>query len=273
MMLSANHTLLKSNDGGESWGMCFDAAAADAIYQFAYPTVDTAYVFVEVNSSVNCSSYRSTDGGVSWTQLFTLHEYPTVSFYSGKYGYVAGSVPPSATQTLLRTLNAGAQYGTCLGNLPGASNGYFQFVNANIGFTGYSGSMYNTFDGGQNWTSIGTFQFFGRFSKNGIGFKIDGGIFKSTDYGTTWRQVFENTGGYDLREIDFSEEGLCAAATDGHIFISFDLGETWKDCVERSGPDIASYRFYNLTVIDNKNIICSGHEFSHYSDFVMKISF
>ena len=273
-MVRADNKILKTNNGGKSWFACYDST--QMIYSLDRPNSDTSFISFYATSST-VGTKRTVDGGSSWTPAYTFGSFTAISMYSGKYGYAVASIPPSLTPDLLRTINAGTTWSVCPGSLPAANTIDLQFFDVNNGIAVAGSSQgiqqYRTSDGGVNWISIGFCNTYSKFSSSGTAFRTDNthSIYKTTDFGNSWRKVFDNVGGNWISDIAFHESGLCVAGMHGVLLVSNDMGETWN---VYSSNDITmdNYSFYNVQVLDRHTVISTGEESEGHDEFMVRIT-
>lgn len=271
-----NNRLLKTDDGGKSWSLTFDASALGGIFEIKYPNKDTAFFTITDNTNHRALCYRSTNACASWTQIFTLYENRHLSYYNGKVGYAVSAIPPSISPVLLKTTNSGTSWATFSGgNVPGPNCSYLQFFNSTIGFARANGFQYRTIDGGYSWTSLGRYQVGTRFSTNGQSYRVndsDQGIDRTDDFGTTWTQVWEQTN-HNIDNLAFSDGGLVVAVNTGYLMISSDFGLNWKYPVDQDGVDFSKYSFGEFTVLNDHTIIGIGGPYGSGESTILRITF
>lgn len=162
--------------------------------------------------------YQSTDGGVTWTNIYTVPGTPTIirRVFCDSSGYIfVSAFDPSSDWGLYRSTNGGASFtkvltldtNCCIWGFDEDSNGYL-----------YAGE-YSRLNAGKSQ------------------------IWKSTDGGATWVQKYINDLGagsqdhiHDLR-VDPNTDWIyatCGDATTNNLLRSKDAGETWS--VVNTGP-------------------------------------
>lgn len=105
----------------------------------------------------------------------------------------------------------------------------------NFGMVGSNGQLFRTFDAGQSWSLVSTFQnnnLFFDYAPNANGsivFAVDlfaGTLFKSIDYGNTWNTSTIDSN-FSLRKIKCIDENTCFAYGYGSFYKTTDGGTTW----------------------------------------------
>jgi photosystem II stability/assembly factor-like uncharacterized protein len=237
---AVNGGVWKTDDAGRTWRPIFDAQASQSIGAIAVAPADPNIIYVgsgegllRPDLSVGDGIYRSGDGGQTWThfglrdgqQIAALAVDPHDSgrVFAAVLGHPYG---PNAERGIYRTLDAGVTWQQVLykdqdtgGSAVEIDPAHPQIVYAAL------------------WQSrLGPWEDKNEF--NGTG----GGLFKSTDGGTTWRKL--STGlPADLAQINIAvaasapsriyavagttEPGDYSSAAGLGVFRSDDSGETW----------------------------------------------
>jgi photosystem II stability/assembly factor-like uncharacterized protein len=237
---AVNGGVWKTDDAGRTWRPIFDAQASQSIGAIAVAPADPNIVYVgsgegllRPDLSVGDGIYRSGDGGQTWThfglrdgqQIAALAVDPHDSgrVFAAVLGHPYG---PNAERGIYRTLDAGVTWQQVLykdqdtgGSAVEIDPAHPQIVYAAL------------------WQSrLGPWEDKNEF--NGTG----GGLFKSTDGGTTWRKL--STGlPADLAQINIAvaasapsriyavagttEPGDYSSAAGLGVFRSDDSGESW----------------------------------------------
>ncbi len=267
--------IYKTNDGGLSWHAVTMPAITGTIVDIDFPNRDTAYFICQAYNSPNYRTvYRSIDGGETWTSQFAMGRNFVADFYTGRFGYGFGEQPPSSVYNFFLSNNAATTWFVAAGAIPAAHPENIQFINSSIGIAQGDYNFYNTFNGGATWNFTGDVQpgYYSEIFEGGIIFRVNTArdILKSTDYGTTWHTVFENTQNVYITDIDFLPGGFCCAIYYDKLLVSRDGGETWKATFidSNSGDSVLeNFEIGNLHIIDEHTVICTGRN-SNYGVMV-----
>jgi len=193
--------------------------------------------------------FRSTDYGVTWTDLGSIIEYGTQTPFpftesSCFTNCGIGIVLLGATNSrhIYRSTDYGATW-TDLGLIIGAGGTYGNGI-FSISYCGggkviagtYDGHVFRSTDYGANWTDLGaktsSMILFTLYLGQGVAVftTYDKHIFRSTDYGATWTDL--GTLAYYLKELVNCGNGVVVgvgALDNKHVFRSTDYGLTWTD--------------------------------------------
>ncbi|CAN5397713.1 hypothetical protein BH09BAC5_BH09BAC5_28000 [soil metagenome] len=272
-MMFTNTSVLKSVDGGISWSIIFDTSTLGYARNLDYINPDTAIVNIQQFSSpYNQILYRTCNGGVSWTLQSSCGTPFITSFYDGIHGFAYGKNLPSSLLNFYKTYNGGATW-SISPSLPQYPPVYLKFINANTGFSHDNGLLWNTLDGGATWNNCGSVNHndYTRIYPDGLAFKIDNNykIYKSNDFGTNWKMVFENPGHIPVNHIEISDFGLYCAIGSGGLMFSKDEGETWNGTMENYETSILKRTsLFSLHILDSETVIAAGVGSSN-DDYVM----
>ena len=209
---------------------------------------------------------RSTDGGVSWTQLsnIPLAYSLTVDPQNSQVLYVTGQ------DLHVKTVDGGANWTPLGATLASASsNGtgkiYVDPVNSNnlyalkIGTHDVPSPVYKSVDGGATWAPTawsGPDEFWphvlafepGRPSTIYLG--VEFGTFKSIDSGATWTQI--SVGGSPGLIVDPQSPSIVyAMARYGHVRRSVDAGATWQELPMVAG--LSNFGFTKVALVPGHN--------------------
>jgi photosystem II stability/assembly factor-like uncharacterized protein len=202
--------------------------------------------------------YRSTNGGTSFTKVLEIadptsgslnysHQLGSLFFTSNNTGFCIGSsISPFGPvyPFICKTINGGLSWDTLSLLQYNKSVGNIYFPSSNIGFISGTGCLYKTIDGGVNWTDITsnliTVSNNGGFSdvhfidnltgyiSTSATFLTPAGIYRTSDGGTTWAQVFTIGSNFGFTTIQFinSTTGF-AGSNQGRVYKTLDGGLTW----------------------------------------------
>jgi photosystem II stability/assembly factor-like uncharacterized protein len=238
-------TVMYSEDHGESWVVKCNPAGLNNfanLKSVCFSDANTGFI-----STSNALILRTSDGGNSWTQVFSGE--PAVSFndvyFIDEYiGFACGD-----EGRIIKSTDSGLSWNytdsSVTENLPG-----IDFVSDSLGFilTGSSDFFLETVDGGQTWQAIAfspplelSWMSDLQFVNDSTGFVFGthqsmtdsyGKVYKTTDAGATWSEV--------LHESNLNQ-GSMVFYDESHGFIAFhrwlevgirftsDGGITWQE--------------------------------------------
>ena len=242
LIASASGGVFKSNNGGITWESIFDNYGAGSIgsVKFDQNNLDTIWVGTGESANRNSSAwgdgiYKSVDGGKSFKNmgLKSTHQIAEIEIhpnnpdivYAAAVGHLWGY---SGERGLFRTEDGGLSWDRVLGGLPndgktGCTEIIFHPENPDIMFAGF----YHRLRQPASFISGGE----------------QGGLFKSTDGGKSWRKISEGLAKGKSGMIDISihlnnpdimvmayeaDENLPEDEPGTGVYISYDEGESWK---------------------------------------------
>ena len=193
--------LLKTTNAGLNW---FYISTPFDTYTSDISVLNEDTIWLTAISGFGGGVFRTTNGGINWTQQLNLSENipDHIYSYNKDTGYAASTV-------LYKTTNSGQNWF----EIPGGGFGDMHFINATTGWKCY-GPIQKTTDGGNNWitlpippsggffnlSAIINFSVVGNDTIWGVGSRAStslgfrGLIYKSTNGGQSW--------GYELPNID-----------------------------------------------------------------------
>lgn len=241
------NTLFKTTNGGNNW--------------FLIPRIPGEQIeFTDENTGYTTNvdtMYKTTNCGLNWINLnYGLPgQINEISFINNNTGFFIGKY-----NILKKTIDGGNSWS----QLSGYGGGYQEcmyFYNESLGFIGREDynlgwGISRTTNGGLNWDfqtlpSVTDYIYDFNFVNSSTGFfTTTGKIFKTTNSGNNWYQVYEFTNSFGywsaLWSIQFLNETIgYATASEGKVLKTTDGGETWK--VFQS---ITNYGFFNLSFTD-----------------------
>ncbi len=228
--------VLHTTDGGVTWSKTELATS-----QF------NAVYFLDANHGwiVGNDTYRTTNGGATWTHLNGNGTLEDVQFIDPLHGFACGN-----GGVVYRSTDGGATWiGT---GISGGTHRSLFFLDAQRGWTvNIYGEIYHTTDGGLHWilqydnpsaSNLGSIQFFDANE----GWAIGGNYFLHTiDGGTTWtrKPVPPDTWAWDAWFGD-RDHGVAVGAG-GNIVRTTDGGNTWNEVEPPTGrPDLLAVRMF-----------------------------
>lgn len=233
-MLSNNTgSVLHTVDGGETWEKTI--LQTSSINSIFFIDDQTGWI-------VGNNTWRTTNGGMSWTKLNDWGSLYDVFFLDAQRGWACGN-----GSVAYWTTNGGANW-NAVGPIAGHTLSSIQFLDANNGWTcDIAGKLFRSTDGGRSWnlnfsapqgSSFNTVQFF----DSQEGWVIGGDTFyKTTDGGATWIQkpVPPTTWTFGA---DFAPDRLTGVAVGyfGNVIRTTDGGESWS-IISPTGPRPSIY--------------------------------
>jgi photosystem II stability/assembly factor-like uncharacterized protein len=248
LVASASGGVFKSTNAGMSWDAIFDDYGAGSIGSVAMFQPKPDIIWVGTGESANRNSsgfgdgiYKSTDGGKTFDHmgLETTHQiaeiapHPTDSniVYAAAIGHLWGY---SGDRGLFRTLDGGKSWQKVTGGLPddgktGCTEIIFHPTNPNILFAGF----YHRLRQPASFVSGGE----------------QGGLYKSTDGGQSWKKITQGLAKGASGMIDISihisnpdimvmayeaDENLPEDEPGTGVYRSDDGGETWRHLLKHA---------------------------------------
>ena len=242
LIASASGGVFKSDNAGVTWESIFDKYGAGSIGSVKFDQNDLNTIWVGTGESANRNSsawgdgiYKSTDGGKTFSNMglksthqiaeIEIHPNNSSIVYAAAVGHLWGY---SGERGLFRTLDGGNSWEKVLGGLPddgktGCTEIIFHPTNPDIMFAGF----YHRLRQPASFVSGGE----------------EGGLFKSTDGGKSWRKVTNGlakgkSGMIDI-SIHLSNPDIMVMAYEAYenipdgepgtgVYISYDAGESWN---------------------------------------------
>lgn len=184
-ILGGYNTILKTEDGGDSWfPLVPPSNSYPYVSNFYFPSSNTGYAFG------GDGVYKTTDGGRSWQKNYSTYNVLNSGwFLDENNGFICGT-----SQTLIHTTDGGKTWE----DITVASLGFntalssVVFVNNKTGYISSTvGDVLQTTDGGKTWARISTVSTSGwgnrlNFINETTGYIVGGSMSKTTDGGKTW---------------------------------------------------------------------------------------
>jgi photosystem II stability/assembly factor-like uncharacterized protein len=232
---------------------------------------DTGFV-VGDRGFTNTNIQRTTDGGISWTQILVMNGLMpmVVCFGDDTTGYCGGQ-----DGFVLKTIDGGMSWAYVNG-LPfiGDDFGAMYFMNKDTGFiSDFSGRIFRTADGSQSWTVVSSIQnsfenFFpgtGKFQfvNDSVGFLANGNygiVMKTIDAGNSWSSIdLPSSNTWALSIYMFNKDSGMVTAENGKIWHTVNGGLNWNLTTIAGGYDLQDVIF----ITDSVGYIVGG-ENSNY---------
>ena len=267
-----DHGLYISKDGGSTWSASTNGFASTdtQIEDVAFDPLNQDSVFVLAGAAFEGGGdlYESTDGGNSWallsTNLDALRVIPSLASATTLYlsGFTQHSVYASTDGGRTFSPSDSGMAAIC----PPAPNGYqassrgtiLPLSGLSLLATDISSGVFRSENAGQSWSPSST----GLSAYNGMDVTVDpenpntiyfaaandGGIFKSTDDGSTWTNVF--CGSTHAVAVDpFHSSHILGAAYNYGLVESNDGGSTWQTVSSLPSPPIIANGPTNIAAI------------------------
>ncbi|HTY10069.1 MAG TPA: T9SS type A sorting domain-containing protein [Bacteroidota bacterium] len=228
--------VLATTDGGTNWKPAGGGPIGSAdIYTVSALDANTAFVSSTPDSITYI--YRTTNGGSTWTQVYSLVDgfIDGIKMIDANNGIAVGD-PVGGKWTILRTTDGGATWGRIAtepaqaGEEAGWNNAVAVFGTSDIWFGTNASSIYHSTDGGASWSSAQVpFGNCVSVSFNSAAYGVAGSdsntAVRTTDGGNTWTPISIGgsgfVGGVSGAGVDFY------AAEGGSVYHSSDRGATW----------------------------------------------
>ena len=242
LIATASGGVFKSDNAGVTWESIFDKYGAGSIGSVKFDQNDLNTIWVGTGESANRNSsawgdgiYKSRDGGKTFSNMglksthqiaeIEIHPNNSSIVYAAAVGHLWGY---SGERGLFRTLDGGNSWEKVLGGLPddgktGCTEIIFHPTNPDIMFAGF----YHRLRQPATFVSGGE----------------EGGLFKSTDGGKSWRKVINGLAKGKSGMIDISihlnnpdimvmayeaDENIPDGEPGTGVYISYDAGESWN---------------------------------------------
>ncbi|NKB69352.1 MAG: hypothetical protein GKR89_19955 [Candidatus Latescibacteria bacterium] len=278
-------TLYKSTDAGGSWSPLWDSGITGSVTHHVTDiatdphTPNTVYVGISNHgfSHIIGGIHKSIDGGITWAVSNKGLPSPSVSML------VADPQKPDGLYTaaeggLYRSVDGAESWQLVLpdGGHVAVYSGDSQIVYATGPSWGLENTLWQSVDGGTNWTQVATgmpgliqidpqnpavLYLAGGVSQEG---RLVGTILKSPDSGLTWEPIFELPGGWiGSFAIDPQNPAVLYAGSGGKVhksgvFRSTDGGSTWTE-IHAAGPlDLLLDPFDHTTLYAGMNSLAWG---------------
>jgi len=269
----AGGVILRSTDGGNSWGIQFDSLPSYiSIGIVAFADSLNGWALGELCCSVPIS-YRTSDGGRTWNRLScptangpNAQQVRAVSFIDTLSGWLAMD-----GDTVYRTRDAGLTWTPNFVGVSGFSPFQIQFVDSLHGWLGGLGNdgltplLYSS-DGGRNWEiqSLNLNDTLSRvidldFIDRKMGWLLMAvagqRIYRTTDGGTNWTATHGEADGPIRKALDFVDEskGWIAGTKFFGGFVSvisnsMDSGRSFVDTLIQEGSSAQKIKMFNENI-------------------------
>ena len=251
--------ILKTIDGGVSW---------QQVYSSALALRDIAFVNDSLGFACGDSLLivKTSDGGATWNKLdlpyvpVIICPLTSVQFRDAQHGYICGGENSNKGITL-RTADGGVWWDYQAFYDTEITENYF--TDDTTGYITANGAVFKATADAlvNNYLNIeGDFFTSVCFTSAAEGFVCgyDGGIYKTSDAGASWKQVRKDNSAFSARthfnEIRFvTEDKGIAVGSSGAVFYSDNAGETWKQ--SNNFPDV---NMSSVFVLNTTTCLISG---------------
>jgi photosystem II stability/assembly factor-like uncharacterized protein len=236
--------LFESSDSGKTWAAIPGTQSKGMNNLYFY---NSQYGFAQGFTQLQITS----DGGNTWRLKSTITQQGlNFQFISPSTGYYTDIV-----EGLYKTTDTGNNWNPVLQGNNSASGFYTYFIDSLTGYTidGY-GDIYSTDNQGVTWQQFSTnlpalqsgqgdfdeLQFLD--SLNGF-YACPKGVFKTTNAGTVWTNIFNNGGRLNILKFLGADTGYYKS--DSAIYKTVDGGINWTTSLKVSGDEITGMHFIN----------------------------
>ncbi|MFI5200914.1 MAG: T9SS type A sorting domain-containing protein [Candidatus Kapaibacterium sp.] len=260
--------LWKTTDGGASWTSCWQGSGGD-VWDICFKDSLTGWFVYE-----GLGIYRTVDGGNSWSMVprsFDIFFQNGIHYCASTNRLLFDIEKPYSTY-IADTLLSSTDMGNTWNFIAPFYASYFSFSSDysgiaasidHLGTSDWTNTMLYTFDGGVTWTqSQDTFP--SNFIIQPLAilgtstcFAVTAAriyVYRSDDYGKTWRQLYDFGPGWDSthpslaplgRGIIQGDLSRLYVGSDSGMLLSTDEGVTWlRDGGPRQAADGYSHGFY-----------------------------
>jgi photosystem II stability/assembly factor-like uncharacterized protein len=272
-----SNDFIKTIDGGNTWtaGVIASAAGYSMSNIFAFDA-NTAWVTMYNPSAAGGRVYKTTDGGLSWSQQLITHfnsgtSFPNfIYFKDAMHGFVMGDPVSNHFEMYTTSDGGGTWTAVPAANSPVAGGSEYGLtanycaVGSSIWFGTTTGRVLRSIDFGQHWTATntgGNYISSVSFKNNLSGLALDSlqNIYSTIDGGNTWNPVGASGDCYSycIRYVPGTAGtyigcGRDALGSSNGSAISTDDGATWTNL------DLGVYH-NAITCYDATNIWTGGY--------------
>lgn len=219
----------RTTDGGATWTSQYSGYGA-AITKLYFSDSNKGWIVGP--SGTSGYTYRTTNGGTNWSNqnyYFNRNTFGISGLNSNTLWYAG------ASGTLQRTDDGGQSRGDQTQRLVSQDYAFYGlfFADSNSGWVSGNLNLYNTTDGGRNWTSQDVL-YSGSFLKdmcfldslNGWGLDMSGIVVKTSNGGANWTSM--NVGAGYLSKIRFPDSNNGWIAGYYNVYNSTNGGQNWN---------------------------------------------
>lgn len=251
--------ILKTKDGGKTWNRISDADI-EINAESGLQTLNGIHFYNDSIGQIvghGGKILRTTDGGDTWSMIIngTWATFTDIYMHSAQKTDILTSMAYGNGQ-IFSSNNDWYIFDKTELNFAGRS---IQFLNSDIGFVAGYGVVQKTVDGGDTYEilDIKNDYFFDiDFPTSQIGYVCgwEGGIYKTTDQGESWKTVNANNKVFSLRQhyenIHFINENQgVVCGYNGQILYTQDGGNSWQKLETNTKENFHSVYFYNEHIV------------------------
>ncbi len=251
--------ILKTIDGGDNWQQVYSSSLALRDITFVNDSLGYA-------CGDSLLIVKTTDGGSTWNKLVLPYvpviicPLSSIQFRDAQNGFICGGENIDKGITL-RTTDGGVWWEYQAFYNTEVTENYF--TNDTTGYITANGAVFKATADVlvNNYLNIdGDFFTSVFFTSSDVGFVCgyDGGIYKTTNAGVSWKQVRKDNSAFSARthfnKIRFSgaNKGF-AVGNNGEVFYSDDAGENWKQ-----SDNFPDEHLYSVFVMNTTTCFISG---------------
>lgn len=245
--------IFRTTDGGTTWTQVQNFPLGGSWYFQDYINSTTGFI------GSNGAMVRTTDAGATWELRSFYPDCPSMTgmaFLDANTGFASGG-RPSFESGVFKTSNGGLTWTLVLA---GGANDVISLSPSTLLASTTTGISRST-DVGKTWTEInnsiptGLVDLEKVDATTVVGVSGNGDIWRTTDSGVTWNQVWVGEG--DLPgdwSAKFANPLLGTVVGERFAYITQDGGQTWA----RLGRGIA-FEAYGLVALGNNTVVTTGH--------------
>lgn len=242
-----NNNAWRTSNGGTSWTQ-MSSLGFGSWRALDFVSANTA--FMGANGAIS----RTTDGGATWQSRSASQSTPIVycmDFVDANVGLVGGTRIQPDDQGIYRTTDAGANWTRVYGD----SANDIVWLDSTTAIATVGSTIVRSLNSGVTWTVIsagittGLLQMTRVDANTLAGVSAKGDIWRSTDLGLSWTQVFDGLGDLPVEwSIQFSDaqHGWVTGQT-GFVIKTEDGGLTWSQVSNGTGKQV-----YKISMFDNQ---------------------
>lgn len=233
-------TVIRTTNNGYNWQNASVVGIPNTTILINIYAIDANTAITAGYVGANTFVYRTTDGGLTWTQVFTQANgfINVVWMNSPTLGYMQGD-PVGGRWSLWRTTNGGITWDSTglflaqVGGEAGWNNSFWAFNN-NYWFGTNSTKIYFSSNSGTNWTAQPTTPELNTYNVNfdtlGNGFAGGTALVGTTNSGQNWSAVTLPGSGniFGISRLRFTTQNWAWVARGNSVYFSNTGGSSWS---------------------------------------------